>query len=167
MNLKSLLRNLMELIIYYKEGVQMVSSTDLSYIEMAEDIAKETTCGILEVGCVIVKDNKVVATGANTTIEHYEPCDVVGHVLNDEGRCMRQIHAEANAILNGNKDDIKEATAYVTHEPCEYCTKLLNHSGIKKVVFKNSYPNPYNKHFIKPMEWIYLKNEGGTKNEVN
>src|SRR5699024_9370502 len=131
----------------------MITKEDLQYIEMAEEIAEQTTCGILSVGCVIVNDGKVVATGANTTIKGYKPCDEVGHVLTEEGRCMRQIHAEANAILNSEKEDLVGATAYVTHEPCEYCTKLLNHRDIKKVIFKNALPNPYNKHFIKPMEW--------------
>lgn len=135
----------------------MLDEKDYKYLQLAEEVAKNATCDLLQVGCVIVKDDEVVATGCNAAIKGYPPCKEVGHVMSDDGRCMRQIHAEMNAIFNGKKEDLVGATAYVTLEPCDNCTKMLNQSGIKKVIFKKRFKNPYNHHFIQPMEWICLE----------
>lgn len=136
----------------------MVTAEDLNYIAMAEKVAVHATCDILNVGCVIVNNGNVVSTGWNAAVTGYKPCKEAGHIMSDDGRCMRQVHAETNAILAAaNRDDLKGATAYVTLEPCDTCTKLLNQSGIKKVIFKNKFKNPFNTHFIEPMEWICLE----------
>lgn len=135
----------------------MLSEKDYKYMNLAEQIAKNATCNLLQVDCVIVKDEKVIAVGYNAAIIGYPPCEEAGHVLSDDGRCMRQIHAEMNALFNGKNEDLAGATAYVTLEPCDTCTKMLNQSGIKKVIFKEKFANPYNRHFIEPMEWICLE----------
>ncbi|WP_017754704.1 deoxycytidylate deaminase [Calidifontibacillus oryziterrae] len=134
----------------------MINEKDLYFIKMAEEVAKHSTCNLVNVGCVIVKEGTVISTGVNAAVKGYKPCEEVGHVLSEDGRCMRQIHAETNAIMNGTKEELVGATAYVTLEPCDNCTKLLNQSGIKKVIFKKRFPNPYNNFFVEPMEWICL-----------
>lgn len=125
------------------------------FMDIAEMVATRATCDRLHVGCVIVKDKKIVSTGYNGSA-HGEPhCDDVGHLYNDQGRCIRTIHAEQNAILHARRDDLIGATAYVTHEPCENCTKLLAQAGIDTVIFKHPYPNKYNALRGK-MKWILL-----------
>ncbi|WP_082294995.1 deoxycytidylate deaminase [Sporosarcina ureilytica] len=136
----------------------MITAKDLSYMAMAEKISKKATCNLLNVGCVIVNNNIVVSTGWNAAVKGYKPCDEVGHVMSNDGRCVRQVHAETNAILATNDiDDLQGATVYVTLEPCDNCTKLLNQCGIKKVIYKKRFKNPFNMHFIEPMEWICLE----------
>ncbi|SFJ65178.1 dCMP deaminase [Paenibacillus sp. UNC496MF] len=128
---------------------------DSYWIDIAKKVADRGTCNRLQVGCIIVKNNRLIAAGYNGSIHGHDHCDDVGHLLNDEGRCIRTLHAEENAILHTNRRDLIGATAYVTHEPCENCTKRLNQAGVKRVVFLNAYPNKWNKHFKVGMEWVH------------
>ena len=128
---------------------------DTFFIELAHVYSKRSTCTRLQVGCVIVKDKVPVSFGYNGSISGHEHCSDVGCLLNDEGRCIRTIHAEQNAIMHADRDKLKGATAYVTHEPCETCSKLLVQAGIKEVIFSNAYPNRYNRHFTAGVSWIH------------
>jgi dCMP deaminase len=129
---------------------------DSTFIAVAEIIAKRSTCKRANVGCVLVdRNNRIIATGYNGAIHGHKHCLDIGCLTNSEGRCIRCIHAEQNALLHA-KQDLTGCTAYVTHEPCETCAKLLNQAGIDKVIFLKAYPNPYNKHF-KTRVWLQHK----------
>ena len=57
-----------------------------------------------------------------------------------EGHCVRTLHAEVNAILQGAERGVPRGfTAYVTHFPCLNCTKQLLQVGCKRVVYINQY----------------------------
>lgn len=131
-------------------------SWDQYFLKIAQEVSERSTCDRLHVGCVIVKDNMIVSTGYNGSIKGHDHCDDVGHLYNNEGRCIRTIHAEQNAIIFA-KESLEGCTAYVTHEPCETCTKLLLQAGIVKIVFKHKYDNKYNKNFIKDIEFIHYE----------
>ena len=104
--------------------------TDIKYMQRAINLAERgrgwTSPNPL-VGCVIVKNGKIVAEGYHEKIGGW--------------------HAERNAILNSNAD-ITGATAYVTLEPCCHhgrtppCSNLLIERGIKKVFIGSRDPNP-------------------------
>lgn len=128
-------------------------SWDEYFLNIAEQVSKRSTCDRLHVGCVIVKDNVIISTGYNGSIRGQEHCDDVGHLYNDEGRCIRTVHAEQNAIIFA-KDSLEGCTAYVTHEPCEICTKLLIQSGIIRIVYKHKYDNKYNKKIIEEVSKV-------------
>lgn len=138
----------------------MRKSWDQYFMDMVQDVSERSTCERLHVGAIIVKDNRIVSTGYNGSVHGLDHCtDKTKHIceggcLNDEGRCVRTIHAEANAILHANRSDLKGATCYVTHEPCEQCCKLLAQTGIVRVVFQKGYVNKYNQHFSSGMEWV-------------
>ena len=55
------------------------------------------------------------------------------------------VHAEQNAIIQAAKlgVSVDGATMYVTHQPCVICTRMIINSGIKRVVFKNGYPDAF------------------------
>lgn len=108
---------------------------------VAEQVSTMATCDRLKVGCVLVKDKRIIATGFNGSISGHDHCDDVGHLYNDEGRCIRTVHAEQNALIQCTKYGVPTdgAIAYVTHEPCEHCTKLLAQAGIKTVYFNKKY----------------------------
>lgn len=141
----------------------MRKSWDQYFIEIAEKTAERATCERLKVGAVIVKDNRIISTGYNGSIHGHPHCtDKTKHIceggcLNDEGRCVRTLHAEENAILHARRDDLKGATCYVTHEPCEKCTKMLAQVGVRRVVFLHPYPNKYNQYFNQDMEWVHYQ----------
>ncbi|MBF0776712.1 deoxycytidylate deaminase [Streptococcus azizii] len=102
-------------------------------------IANRATCKRAKVGAVLVKDNKVVATGYNGSVSGTEHC-LDQECLVVDGHCVRTLHAEVNAILQGATRGIpKGFTAYVTHFPCLNCSKQLLQVGCKRVVYINEY----------------------------
>ncbi|WP_026092496.1 deoxycytidylate deaminase [Calidifontibacillus oryziterrae] len=130
---------------------------DKYFLDIAREVATRSTCPRLSVGCVIVKEKHIISTGYNGSIHGHDHCEDVGCLINEQGRCIRTIHAEVNAVLHAERDDLKGATAYVTHEPCENCAKTLAQSGIKKIVFENAYENKWNQYFLKDIEVIRIK----------
>lgn len=126
----------------------MRKTWDEHFLDVAAQVAEMGTCNRLRVGSVIVKDKKIVATGFNGSVHGMPHCIDEGCLLNDEGRCIRTLHAEENAILHTERDELKGATIYCTHEPCENCTKRIAQVGVIRVVFRHAYKNKYNIHFI-------------------
>ncbi|WP_338750250.1 cytidine/deoxycytidylate deaminase family protein [Bacillus sp. FJAT-52991] len=131
-------------------------SWDEYFLDIAEVVSTRSTCNRLHVGCVIVKDKHIVATGYNGSIHGHEHCDEEGCLLSDEKRCIRCLHAELNAVLHADRDRLKGAAAYVTHEPCENCAKTLAQAGIQRIIYRHAYPNKWNQHFLKGIEVKHL-----------
>ncbi len=125
---------------------------DQYFLDIAEKVSERSTCDRLSVGCIIVKDKRIVSTGYNGSVKGHEHCSEAGHLLNDQGRCIRTIHAEQNALIFANRDDLSGATVYVTHYPCETCSKLLAQAGIARIVYRNYYANANSDQFLKNIE---------------
>ena len=130
---------------------------DSYFLTIAEQVATRATCNRLMVGTVLVKDNMIISTGYNGSIHNHEHCTDVGCLLNDQGRCIRTIHSEQNAILHADRSELKGATAYVTHFPCETCAKLLAQVGIVRIVYRNDYKSDRSISFLKGIELIHKK----------
>ena len=102
-------------------------------------IANRSTCKRAKIGAVLVKDNKVISTGYNGSVSGTEHC-IDHECLVIDGHCVRTLHAEVNAILQGAERGVpKGFTAYVTHFPCLNCTKQLLQVGCKRAVYINQY----------------------------
>jgi dCMP deaminase len=153
----------------------MRATWDEYFMNMAINASTRSTCDRLHVGAILVKNNRVVGTGYNGSVKGLPHCTdktellCNGGCLNTEGRCVKTIHAEVNAILDA-KGDTEGATCYATHSPCENCTKLLAQAGVVRVVFLHPYRNPYNEYFIQEsgMRWEkYTPQIGSDKNGVN
>ena len=103
---------------------------DIEYMQRAIALAKKGA-GFVNpnpmVGCVVVKDNEIITEGYH---EYYGG-----------------LHAERNALTHTTAD-CKNATLYVTLEPCCHygktppCTEIIIEKGIKKVVVGLLDPNP-------------------------
>jgi dCMP deaminase len=129
-------------------------TVDKTYLEIAKLWAKRATCARKKVGCVLVDENgEQISYGYNGANHGESHCTDVGCLVNDQGRCIRCNHAEMNAIFKARKEDLKNATAYVTTEPCENCTRSLVQCGVVRIVFIEPYPNPYNQYFAKNILW--------------
>ena len=120
------------------------------FMEMAELARKRSTCLRRGVGAVIVKDNRVIATGYNGVpkgIRHCEETGCLRQQLNVPSGKMhelcRGLHAEQNAIIQAAcmGSSIEGGTLYCTTQPCVICTKMIINAGIKRVVIKESYPD--------------------------
>lgn len=133
-------------------------SWDEYFLEIAEVVSTRATCIRLQVGCVIVKDKNIVSTGYNGSIHGHPHCtdEGVGCLLNDQGRCIRTIHAEENAVLHAERHLLNDSTVYVTDEPCEKCSKTLAQAGVKRIVFRRPYANKWNVHFLEGIEVVHL-----------
>lgn len=111
---------------------------DTYFMDIAYQVKERSTCPRLHVGALIVKDKRIKGTGYNGSPAGLPHCDEEGCFLID-GHCKRTIHAEINCLLETSPEERKGATLYVTHQPCPDCQKLIITSGIKKVVYGESY----------------------------
>lgn len=105
-------------------------------------IATRSTCPRLSVGCVLTKENQVIATGYNGSNKGLTHCIDDG-CLEVNGHCIRTIHAEVNAVTQCARlgSETEGATAYITHYPCLSCTKTLLQAGIKEICYAIEYKN--------------------------
>lgn len=101
-------------------------------------VSTRSSCNRLHVGCVLVKDKRILATGYNGFLSGLPHQSVVRN-NHEQGT----VHAEQNAITFAAKNGIclLDSTAYVTHYPCLNCAKLLISAGIRKIFYLHDYKN--------------------------
>lgn len=128
---------------------------DKRMMELAELVSTWSSCfkQNRKVGAVIVKDKRVLTTGYNGAGSGIVSCV-------EKGECLRErlgiqsgtrhelcyaVHAEQNAIIQAAKlgVSVEGATLYCTHQPCVICAKMIINSGIKRVVYKQGYPDEF------------------------
>ena len=104
-------------------------------------VSCRSACNRLHVGCVLVKDNRIISAGYNGFLPGAPHESIV--VNNHE---IATVHAEQNAITDcANRGvSVKDAKAYITHYPCINCAKILAAGGIKEIVYLNDYKNDCN-----------------------
>ncbi|QIG74011.1 dCMP deaminase [Rhizobium phage RHph_N34] len=103
------------------------------YFDIACSAALETKYDGTKVGCVVVKEGRVVAIGWNGY-----PAGADDERINSMDRNKRlelAIHAEENAILNAalHGNSVKDSQVFVTHKPCTSCLSKLSNAGVKEV----------------------------------
>lgn len=110
------------------------------FLSIAKEVSSRSTCDRLNVGALIVRDRRILATGYNGSISGDDHCNDVGHLMSDN-HCIRTVHAEANAIIQAAKFGVQidNAEIYVTHTPCWKCFQLIANAGITKIVYSNHY----------------------------
>jgi dCMP deaminase len=123
-------------------------SWDEYFMEIAQLVAKRSTCLRRQVGAVLVKDKKILATGYNgapTGLEHCLDVGCLRERLNipsgERHELCRGLHAEQNAIIQAayHGVSIRESTLFCTNLPCSICIKMVINAGIKTVVYLNGY----------------------------
>lgn len=126
-------------------------SWDAYFMELADVIAKRSTCLRRQVGAVIVKDNRIMTTGYNGAPSGISHCKDYGGCLRQQRdipsgerhELCRAIHAEQNAIIQAAYlgISIKDSTLYCTTQPCVICAKMIISAGVKRIVIKEKYPD--------------------------
>jgi dCMP deaminase len=119
-------------------------SWDDYFMAIAKIVASRGTCDRLYAGSVLVKDNRIIATGYNGSPPGLSHCDDVGHLL-EEGHCVRTIHGEHNSLLQAAKQggtSTDGSTMYTKYSPCIHCAKYVIAAGVKRVVIGKVYRNP-------------------------
>lgn len=109
-------------------------------MEMASVVARRSTCNRRAVGCIIVKDKRVLTTGYNGSPPGMPHCTDVGCLMVD-GHCVRTIHAEQNAIVQAALYGVSTqgSICYVTSAPCVHCAKILISAGVTRIVYREDY----------------------------
>ena len=110
---------------------------DERYLRMARIWAENSYCTRLKEGALIVKGQMIISDGFNGTPSGVE------NICEDENNVTKPyvLHAEANAItkIAQSHNSSQGATLYVTASPCIECSKLIIQSGIKRVVYGETY----------------------------
>ncbi|MBC7225275.1 MAG: cytidine/deoxycytidylate deaminase family protein [Anaerolineae bacterium] len=124
-------------------------SWDQYFMEIAQQVARRSTCPRAQVGAIIVRDRRILTTGYNGAPMGLPHCSDVGCIIVD-GHCVRAVHAEQNAIIQAAYHGVSVAggTIYVTHQPCQTCAKMIINAGIKRVVYAGEYPDDLGRTFL-------------------
>jgi dCMP deaminase len=116
----------------------MRPSWDEYFKEIVQVTAKRSPCERLQVGCLLVKDNRIVSQGYNGFLPGCDHQSIVR-----DGHEQATVHAEQNAIADCARRGVscEGCTAYITHYPCIICCRILLASGIKNIKYINDYRN--------------------------
>lgn len=110
---------------------------DQRYMRMARIWAENSYCERRKVGALLVKNKMIISDGYNGTPSGFEnKCE------DDENVSKPYVlHAEANAIskVARSHNSSDGATLYVTASPCMECAKLIIQSGIRRVIYGETY----------------------------
>lgn len=125
-----------------------------AFMDTAERFAQLSSAVRLQVGAVVVKDNRIISIGYNgmpsgwtneceELVQHSD--DTISLKTKDE-----VIHAEANAILKLARDGEAGAgsSMFCTHAPCVGCAKLIYGAGISKVYYRDAYRDESGLEFL-------------------
>lgn len=144
-------------------------SKDEYYLNIALEVSKKSTCLKRHYGCVIVKDDEIIATGYNGSPRGFENCSdkcTCGrmdkpHNSGDYSDC-HSVHAEQNAMLSASRKEMLGATMYLAGEeaadigdkdevvigwyneikscaPCPICARMIMNAGIVLVKNREGY----------------------------
>ena len=105
-------------------------------MSIAEETAKLSHATRAKVGCIIVKDNRIISIGYNGMPSGWDnECEADGKTKPEV------LHAEANAItkLARSSDSSEGSALFCTHMPCMECAKLIHQSGISSVYYLINY----------------------------
>ena len=124
-------------------------------MDVAERFAKLSSAKRLQVGAIVVKDDRIISIGYNGMPAGWDnTCEDVVEIHEDGGIITKTkpevIHAEANAIAKlakGNESG-DGSTMFLTHAPCIDCAKQVYTAGIKKVYYRNSYRDTQGVDFL-------------------
>lgn len=116
---------------------------DRYFMDIAERTAAMSYAEKRKVGCVIVRDDHIIAAGWNGQPAHADNCC---EYVDENGELKTKdtvVHAEANALYWCARTEIitDGATCYTTLSPCKHCSLGLIQSGIRRVVYKELYWN--------------------------
>lgn len=127
---------------------------DTYYLEIAEAVAKRSTCLRRQYGAVIVKNDEIISTGYNGSPRGTTNCCDVGFCWREHNNiphgeqyesCLA-VHAEQNAIISASRNDMIGATLYLVGfeegkrmpsekvRPCRICERMIINAGIYRIV---------------------------------
>lgn len=122
-------------------------SWDQYFMQLASLAAQRSNCMKRRVGCVLVREKRVISTGYNGTPRGLKNCGEGGCSRCNSGQgsgaalatCLC-IHAEENALLEAGRERVREgAVLYCDTCPCLTCSIKIAQVGISEVVYSQGY----------------------------
>ncbi len=127
-----------------------------AFMDTAERFAQLSSAKRLQVGAVVVQDNRIISIGYNGMPAGWtNECEEIIETHEDGGVVTKTkdevIHAEANAIskLARDGESGNGADLFCTHAPCIHCAKLIYGAGVKKVFYRHTYRDELGIDFLK------------------
>ena len=130
---------------------------NIYFLKIAQLASTRSTCIRRQVGAVLVKDKKILATGYNGVPAGIAHCTDIG-CLRDEQQIpsgqrhelCRGLHAEQNAILQAayHGVSIRGSVLFCTNFPCVICSKMLINAGIRQIFYLEGYPDPLSEKML-------------------
>ncbi|KAI9246950.1 cytidine deaminase-like protein [Phascolomyces articulosus] len=124
-------------------------SWDTYFMHLSDLAARRSNCMKRRVGCILVKNSHIIATGYNGTPRGLPNCNEGGC-----GRCNANapcgtgldrclcMHAEENALLEAGRSQVNSGIGVVLYCntcPCIGCAIKIVQIGVKEVVYSKSY----------------------------
>ena len=146
-------------------------SKDEYYLNIALEVSKRSTCLKRHYGCVIVKNDEIIATGYNGSPRGTNNCIDMKYCRREKlniprgqnYEMCRAVHSEMNAIINASHDEMIGSTLYMygydvvnnclveNLDCCQMCKKIIINAGIETVIFAR--PNNTFEQ-IKVNDWV-------------
>ena len=141
------------------------------YLDIAQTVAKRSTCLRKHYGAIIVKDDCIVSTGYNGAPRGRKNCSDLMFCMRDKlniprgerSEMCRSIHAEANAIISASREEMIGSTLYMASvdpqsgelipgtSSCAMCKRQVINAGIEKVIVRDT-SDKY--RIIEVSDWI-------------
>ena len=138
-----------------------------AYMDVAERFAQLSSAKRLQVGAIVVKDDRIISIGYNGMPSGWDNCCEDEHRSGNTGYGSKLVtkpevlHAETNAIakLAKSSESGLGATMFVTHSPCIECAKLIYQGGISTVYYRNNYRSDDGINFLTKSKVRVIKND--------
>jgi dCMP deaminase len=120
------------------------------FMDITRLVARRSTCIRRQVGAIVVKDKRILATGYNGVPTGLAHCEDTGCIREQNNipsgqrhELCRGLHAEQNTIIQAayHGISISGATLYCTTLPCSICLKMLINAGITAIIYEQGYPD--------------------------
>jgi dCMP deaminase len=141
------------------------------FMMLAKLVSVRSTCNSRKIGAIIVRSNRILATGYNGAVHGAPHCidrgpdfclrrSIGAHDADKYNYCLSS-HAEVNAIDQAARfgTSLEGAVLYCTLEPCNWCFKQLIQAGIREIYFEEVYDSK-NKDFDLYWRRIMESHEG-------
>ena len=152
------------------------------FINIALEIAKFSKCQSKQVGCVIVRDRRIISSGCNGSPSGAMNCnEIFKHELMNDPKYREchhkfsesmECHAEENAIIMAARygNAIENCKFYVYMKPCERCLKMIAGLGVKEIYYCHDYDkfieySPHVQRMIKDLGIKITKIESNSQND--
>ncbi len=141
-----------------RPSIGLRPSWDKYFLDVARLVARRSTCLRRNVGAILVKDKRILATGYNGAPAGLKHCLDIGCLrqkLNipsgERHELCRALHAEQNALIQASLYGIsvKGSMLYATCQPCVICAKMLINAGIAEIIITDGYPDKMAMDFLK------------------